>query len=283
MRGLEGKVAFITGAARGQGRSHALRLAQEGVRIVAADICQQIESVPYPLSSTADLDETIALVEKEGGQILARRADVRDRGSLAKVLDEAWDRFGRLDIVVANAGVAPLAASRTSTTDEVWDDVLAVNLTGVWNTVVAAIPKIIEGSTGGSLVLTSSTAGLKGLGSWSRERGIGSWTSAGGPAYSVSKHGVVGIMRSLAVDLAPHSIRVNTIHPTGVNTPMIVNDAMKEYLAAQATTANAMTNALPVDMIEASDVSDAVAWLVSDEARYVTGVALPVDAGYLVC
>ena len=265
---LEGKVAFITGAARGQGRSHAIRLAQEGADIIAVDICAQIGSVAYPMAAPDDLAETVKEVEALDRRIVASQADVRDLAALTAAVDAGVAELGRLDIVLANAGIAPMTLGEEP--HEAWQDVIDVNLTGVFNTVEIAIPSMIERGAGGAIVLTSSTAGINGVGGPSR----------GGLGYTASKHGVVGLMRSYANALAPHRIRVNSVHPTGVNTPMVVNDVMQQWLAADPSVADAMTNALPVDMVEPVDISNAILWLVSDDARYVTGVTLPVDAGF---
>jgi SDR family mycofactocin-dependent oxidoreductase len=264
---LEGKVAFITGAARGQGRSHAIRLAQEGADIIAVDLCQQIASVPYPMSTPADLAETAKQVEALDRRIFTAQADVRDAVALKTAFDAGTAELGPVDIVLANAGIAPLAVHEAS---NAWQDVIDVNLTGVYNTVETAIPSMIEGGRGGAIVLTSSTAGLSGI----------TGPTSGGLGYTAAKHGVVGLMRSYANNLAKYSIRVNTVHPTGVNTPMVVNDAMQEFLAQDPQLSNSMANALPVAMVEPVDISNAIAWLVSDDARYVTGVTLPVDAGF---
>ncbi len=264
---LEGKVAFITGAARGQGRSHAVRLAQEGADIIAVDICRQIDSVRYPMSTPEDLAQTVKEVEALDRRIVARQADVRDEAGLKAAFDAGVAELGPVDIVLANAGIAPMSRDEPH---EVWQDVIDVNLTGVFNTVETAIPSMIERGKGGAIVLTSSTAGTNGIGGPTRA-GLG---------YTAAKHGVVGLMRSYANNLAPHSIRVNSVHPTGVRTPMVVNDVMAEFLAADPTFSNATPNALPIDMIEPVDISNAILWLVSDDARYVTGVTLPVDAGF---
>ena len=266
---LEGKVAFITGAARGQGRSHAVRLAQEGADIIAVDICRQIDSVAYPLATPEDLAETVREVEALDRRIFARQADVRDEPQLKHVFERGVAELGPVDIVLANAGIAPMSRSEPHSA---WQDVIDVNLTGVFNTVEIAIPSMKERGAGGAIVLTSSTACLTGIGGPTR----------GGLGYTAAKHGVVGLMRSYANTLAPYSIRVNTVHPTGVNTPMIVNDAMAEFLAADPQMSNEVANALPVYLVEPIDISNAIAWLVSDEARYVTGVTLPVDAGFTV-
>jgi SDR family mycofactocin-dependent oxidoreductase len=261
---LDGKVAFITGAARGQGRSHAVRLAKEGADIIAVDICKQISTVPYPLASVEDLQETANEVEALDRRIVAQIADVRDVASLKGAVGEGVEELGPIDIVVANAGISTLGKQHEDPSAG-FRDVIDVNLVGVWNTVEAALPAMI-GRGGGSIVLTSSTAGLKG-------------TSAG-LGYTAAKHGVVGLMRRYAVELAPQGIRVNSVHPTGVNTAMVDNEAMRTFLASAPIEFGGMTNLLPVELIEAIDVSNAIAWLVSDEARYVTGVALPVDAGF---
>jgi SDR family mycofactocin-dependent oxidoreductase len=265
---LEGKVAFITGAARGQGRSHAIRLAQEGADIIAIDICQQIASVAYPMATPDDLAETAKQVEALDRRIYAAQADVRDAAALKQAFEAGTAELGPVDIVLANAGIAPMSLGEQQ--GDAWQDVVDVNLTGVFNTVETAIPSMIERGQGGAIVLTSSTAGITGIGGPTR----------GGLGYTAAKHGVVGLMRSYANILAPHRIRVNTVHPTGVNTPMVVNDVMAEFLAQDPQMSNSMANALPVDMVEPVDISNAIAWLVSDDARYVTGVTLPVDAGF---
>jgi SDR family mycofactocin-dependent oxidoreductase len=263
---LEGKVALISGAARGQGRSHAVRLAQEGADIIAFDVCRQLGTVPYPMATSEDLKETVRLIEDLDRRIVAREADVRELGAVQAVVDEGVGEFGRLDVVCANAGIAGFAENTWSMTEEQWDEMIAVNLTGVFKTVRAAAPKMIEAGNGGSIVITSSTAGIKGF--------------PGTAHYVSAKHGVVGLMRTLANELAQYSIRVNTVHPTGVNTPMIHNEFMDQVLSDPEVGVN-LQNALPVDMIEAVDISNAIVWLSSDEARYVTGVMLPVDAGFL--
>jgi SDR family mycofactocin-dependent oxidoreductase len=264
---LDGKVAFITGAARGQGRSHAIRLAQDGADIIAVDICRQIDSVPYPMATPDDLAETAKLVEALDRRIYTAQADVRDAAALKRAFEAGTAELGPVDIVLANAGIAPTTLHQT---DHTWQDVLDVNLTGVYNTLLVTTPSMKERGAGGAIVLTSSTAGLNGF--------LGE--TPGGLAYTAAKHGVVGLMRSYANALAQYSIRVNTVHPTGVNTPMLNNEAMQEFLAAAPETGSSMENALPVGMVEPEDISNAIAWLVSDDARYVTGVTLPVDAGF---
>lgn len=265
---FDGKVAFITGAARGQGRSHAVRLAEEGADVIAVDICQQMDSVPYPMASPDDLAETVRQVEALDRRIVARQADVRDRASLEAAFAAGLAELGHVDIVLANAGVLTMSDHPT---DQHWHDAIAVNLTGVYHAVEVAAPSMIERGQGGAIVLTSSTAGLTGIGG----------TTSGGLGYAASKHGVVGLMRSYANALAPHNIRVNSVHPAGANTPMVVNDAIGPLLRKDPQMSNPLPNALPVDLIEAADITNAVVWLVSDEGRYVTGVALPVDAGFV--
>ncbi|WP_441960790.1 mycofactocin-coupled SDR family oxidoreductase [Mycolicibacterium houstonense] len=264
---LAGKVAFITGAARGQGRAEAIRLASDGADIIAIDLCDQIGSVAYPLATADDLTATVKLVEETGARIVAHRADVRDEETLRAALQDGVDRLGRLDIVVANAGIAPMQSGADG-----WRDVIDVNLTGVHNTVEVAMPIMVDQGEGGSIVLISSAAGLIGVGGGDR----------GSLGYTAAKHGVVGLMRAYANHLAPHSIRVNSIHPTGVDTPMINNEFTRSWLKHVAEELKAPTdfgNALPVQVVQVEDVANAVAWLVSDQARYITGVTLPVDAG----
>ena len=265
MASLAGKVAFITGAARGQGRAEAVRLASDGANIIVVDICEQIASVPYPLATPDDLALTVKLVEDTGARIVAQQADVRDQEGLKNALQTGLDQLGRLDIVVANAGIAPMQSGADG-----WRDVIDVNLTGVHHTVEVAIPTLIEQGDGGSIVLTSSVAGLIGVGS----------DDAGAIGYVAAKHGIVGLVRLYANLLAQHSIRVNSVHPAGVDTPMINNEATRKWLGSIADkTPQEMGNALPVQVLQPEDIANAVAWLVSDEARYITGVTLPVDAG----
>jgi SDR family mycofactocin-dependent oxidoreductase len=268
---LDGQVAFITGGARGQGRSHAVRLATDGADIVVVDICHNIASNKYELATPADLDETVAQVEALDRRAVAAQVDVRDMTQLAAAVDDAVAQLGRLDIVVANAGIAPMSADDEGRLGEqAFRDVVDVNLGGVWNACRASIPHLIAGGRGGAMVLTSSTAGIKGF----------TGASGGGMGYTAAKHGVVGIMRALANDLAPHRIRVNTVHPTGVNTMMVVNPVMQAFINEDPSRGAHMVNALPVELLEPEDISNAVAFLVSDQARYITGVMLPVDAGF---
>jgi SDR family mycofactocin-dependent oxidoreductase len=269
---VAGKVALVTGAGRGQGRNHAIRLAQEGAAIIAVDYCKQIDSVPYPLSGPGDLSETERLITESGGQVVAVEADVRDLDGMAEAVATGVERFGRLDIVAANAGIFSSGAAHLLSADS-WRDMIDVNLTGVWHTARAAIPAMIEGGKGGSIVITSSIAGLKG--------------SPNASHYVAAKHGVVGLMRSLANELAQHMIRVNTIHPTQVDTDMLQNPAMYELFCPDIADPTVddfaprsqRLNALPVPWVTKDDTSNALLFLVSDDARYITGATLPVDAG----
>ena len=265
---LQGKVAFITGAARGQGRAHAVKLASEGADIIAVDLYDQIASVPYPMATADDMAATVKLVEDTGARIVAREADVRDRSALKTALKAGIAELGRLDIVIANAGIAPMAD------EHAWQDVIDVNLTGVYHTVDVAMRPMIKQGDGGAIVLTSSVAGLAGLGA----------PVAGSLGYTVAKHGVVGLMRAYANFLAAFNIRVNSIHPAAVKTPMIDNEATRAWLdglAQQNLGGPDMSNALPVQALEPEDIANAAFYLVSDAGRYVTGVTLPVDAGYV--
>jgi (+)-trans-carveol dehydrogenase len=272
---IEGKVAFISGAARGQGRSHAIRLAEEGADIIAVDICEPIQGVPYALATEDEFAQTVALVEKAGGRIVAVKADVRDTEQLASAVEKGVQHFGRLDIVCANAGITGSYAAAPTVTERVqlFEQVVNVNLSGVYRTIEVCKQHLIGGARGGVVIITSSLAGLRALG-------------AGG-GYTEAKHGLVGMMRSYAHELAPHLIRVNSIHPSNVNTPMIVNEFTRkafrpdlENPTDQDVGAALMwLNLMPVPFVEVEDISNAVLFLASDEARYITGVALPVDAG----
>jgi SDR family mycofactocin-dependent oxidoreductase len=271
---LDGRVAFITGVARGQGRAHAVRLAREGVGVIGVDICADYPHMNYPNASEANLAETVALVEKLDRRIVARKADVRDFSQLKAAFDEGYAEFGRLDIIIANAGIVRLGDEEDFLAE--WREVIDTNLTGVFHTVRAALPALKEGGRGGSIVITSSTAGLKATAS----------AFASAQAYSAAKRGLVGYMQTLALDLAPEMIRVNTIHPTGVISGMTQNEAMgrlmAEAAASQDNAISAMQNALPIPILEAEDIANAVAWLVSDEAKFITGIQLPLDAGFTV-
>lgn len=272
MGSIDGKVAFITGVARGQGRSHAIRLAREGANIIGIDICADIPANGYPMASREELDETIARVEQAGGKMLGTVADVRDFEQVKAAMDAGVEQFGRLDIVLANAGIAPLAFRQLTIEEELaqWRAVTGVNLDGAYHTAWAAIPHLLTGNRGGVIIFTSSTAGIKGFGG----------LQGGGLGYAASKHGIVGLMRTLANALAPLSIRVNTVHPTAVNTMMATNPDMTEFLEKNPDAGPHLQNPMPVGMLEPEDISAAIAYLVSDEAKYVTGVTFPVDAGF---
>lgn len=271
---VAGKVAFITGAARGQGRSHAVRLAEEGADVIAVDLCEPIASVvgKYPLATAEDLQETARAVERLDQRIVARQADVRDAESLGTALEEGLSELGRLDIVVANAGIASYGQA-WELDETTWQDMIDVNLTGVWHTAKVAVPHLLAGGHGGSVIFTSSIGGLKGI------MNVGHYVAA--------KHGLVGLMRTFANELAPHRIRVNTVHPTNVDTMMIQNPGTYGMFAPgdpeptldKALPGFTALNAIPVPWVEPVDVSNAVLFLASDEARYITGVTLPVDAG----
>ncbi|MDZ8276694.1 mycofactocin-coupled SDR family oxidoreductase [Microbacterium aquimaris] len=272
---LDGKVAFITGVARGQGRSHAVRLAQEGADIIGIDVLDDIPGAPYGPATEDDLAETVRQVEALDRRIVATKADVRDYDGLKSALDAGVAQLGRLDIVSANAGISTAMAPAQDLSEELWVDMVDVNLTGVWRTCKAAIPHL-KAAGGGSIILTSSDAGLFAF------PNIAHYVSA--------KHGVVGLMRTLALELAPDMIRVNSVHPTVVDTPMVNNDQTYRLFRPdvedpgvddfkEAATA---INALPIPWVDAVDISNAVLFLASDEARYITGVPLPVDAGAAV-
>ncbi|MDV7088940.1 mycofactocin-coupled SDR family oxidoreductase [Rhodococcus opacus] len=272
---VDGKVAFITGAARGQGRAHAIRLAEEGADIIAIDVCEDQPDVPYPGATEVDLEQTVKAVEALDRRIVATKADVRDFDALKAAVDNGVDQLGRLDIVVANAGIQSNPHRGEEISEEGWTDMIDVNLSGVWRTCKAAIPHIRAGGRGGSIVMTSSTGGLKAFGN------VGHYVAA--------KHGVVGLARTFAVELAPEWIRVNTVHPTAVPTDLLLNDAYFRLFRPDLENpgrddmippAQAL-NALPIPWVEPIDIANAVLWLASDEARYVTGIALPVDAGLL--
>lgn len=272
---VSGKVALVTGAARGQGRAHAIRLAEEGADILALDVCRDIDSIDYPLASADDLEETIERVKSIGRRAVSAQVDVRDFRGMREAVDHAIDQLGRLDIVVANAGIVSYGPWQ-EISEDAWRDVFDVNVTGVWNTARAAVPHIVAGNRGGSIVITSSTAGLKGY----------SYTAH----YSMSKHAVVGLMRSLAGELAPEMIRVNCVHPSTVDTEMIRNDATYRLFAPElenpswddVVDRSKAHHSLPVAVLEPVDISNAVLFLASDQSRYITGVSLPVDAGRLL-
>ena len=269
---VAGKVAFITGAARGQGREHAIRLAEEGADIIAVDVCGDIDGAPYPLATEADLDETAALVEKLDRRIVTAQADVRDVEGLGAALQRGIDQLGRPDIVIANAGISGSPAPAALIEEAAWQTMLDINITGVWHTIKVAVPHMSDGR-GGSIILVSSMLGLRGGGYMAH--------------YASAKHAVVGLMNSLANELAPQWIRVNSIHPGNILTPMIDNEQFHRTLRpdlAEPTMADAAElighfHMLPVPYFEARAVSNAVLFLASDEAKYITGAALPIDAG----
>jgi SDR family mycofactocin-dependent oxidoreductase len=276
-----GKVVVITGAARGQGRSHAVRLAREGADVVALDICHDIDTVAYDLATPADLAETARLVGEHGRRCVTTEVDVRDRTAVAEAVASGARELGGVDVVLANAGIGIMrdAVERSADPAAAFRDQLDVNLTGVWNTVHAAASLMIEQRRGGAVVLTSSAFGLSGKG------GDG---TGGSDGYVAAKHGVVGLMRTFATWLAPHGIRVNCVNPSGVATRMVLNPAVERLFGGSAEPApdpkptEDVANLLDVTLVEPEDVTAAVAFLASDEARYITGVALPVDAGMLV-
>jgi SDR family mycofactocin-dependent oxidoreductase len=271
---LDGKVAFITGAARGQGRSHAVRMAEEGADIIAVDICEEIESVPYELGTMAELEETAALVEQLDRRIVIRKADVRSVEQLDAAVQAGVAELGRLDIVSANAGIWS-AGLFTELSEQTYRDMIDVQMHGCYYTCRATVPHLIEQGEGGSIIITSSTAGLKGFPNQAH--------------YNMAKHAVVGLMRTLANELAPHFIRVNSVHPSSTFTKMIDNPAIWAAFApgvenpTEADFGHKFTemNLLPVPWAQPVDISHAVVYLASDEARYVTGVTLPVDSGFM--
>jgi SDR family mycofactocin-dependent oxidoreductase len=273
---VEGKVAFISGAARGQGRSHAVRLAQEGADIIAIDICGPIDNLAYPHSTPADLAETADLVKAHNRRIVTAQVDVRDYDGLKAALDSGVEQLGRLDIIVANAGIGTFGNKLHKIGEKIWQDMIDVNLSGVWHTVKAGVPHIIAGERGGSIVLTGSVGSHKAM----------AYTGH----YIAAKHGVVGLMRAFAVELGQHRIRVNSVHPSQVNTPMTMNEATFRLFRPDLENPgpedfapfSQMTHTLPVPWVEAADISNAVLFFASDDSRYVTGVSLPVDAGALL-
>jgi SDR family mycofactocin-dependent oxidoreductase len=265
-------VAFISGGARGQGRSHAVRLAQEGADIVTFDICEQFETVAYTGATEDDLAETVKQVESLDRRIVARKADVRDPEAVCAVFAEGITELGRVDIVVANAGIGAIVGAPARPL-QAWYDCIDVMLSGVLHTVEAAVPTLISQGEGGSIVITSSTGGLKAPVRTLETKNNGML------GYIAAKHGVVGLMRAYANSLGPYGIRSNTIHPTGVNTPMVVNAEFGAYAEQNPSMVDAMHNTLPIPMIEPVDVSNAIVYLVSETGRYVNGVQLPVDAG----
>ncbi|MGO9100739.1 MAG: mycofactocin-coupled SDR family oxidoreductase [Mycobacterium sp.] len=272
---LDGKVALITGAARGQGRSHAVLFAEEGADIIAVDLCGQVDTVEYPMATPEDLDETTTLVEKEGRRIVSKQADVRDFEAMQRVVADGVAELGRLDFVLANAGIMPIIGD-TAQQLAAWHDAIDIMLTGVFNTVEAALPTLLEQDQGGAIVITSSSGGLK----------VGgvrlSTLTRGSLGYAAAKHGVVGLMRAWANALGEKNIRVNTVHPTGVNSPMVVNEQFAQYTAKHPEFGETMQNLLPTPLVEPEDISRAMLYLCSEDGRYVTGITLSVDAGLVV-
>ena len=270
---FEGKVAFITGMARGQGRAHAVRLASEGADIIGVDICEQMSHVEYPMSSVGDLKETVRLVEEHGGRILAEKADVRDRSGMEQVLEAGLSQFGRLDYVLANAGVMPIHGGLAKT-PQAWQDCLDVLLTGVMNTVELTYPRLVSQKQGGSIVITGSMAGTKPMMRTLEGHSLGLL------GYSAAKAALVSLAQNYASILAVHGIRVNVVHPTGVNTDMIHNEMIDTYHAtAHPEDRLVLVNAIPVRAVEVDDITSLVLWLCSDEARFFTGNAVRLDAG----
>jgi (+)-trans-carveol dehydrogenase len=271
---VEGKVAFITGAARGQGRAHAVRLASEGADIIAVDICKKIDTVDLIEASTPeDLAETADLVKGQNRRIYTAEVDVRDYDALKAAVDAGVEQLGRLDIIVANAGIGNGGQTLDKTSEADWTAMIDVNLGGVWKTVKAGVPHILEGGRGGSIILTSSVGGLK------------AYPHTG--HYVAAKHGVVGLMRTFAVELGAQNIRVNSVHPTNVNTPLFMNEPTMRLFRPDLENpgpddmkvVGQMMHTLPIGWVEPEDIANAVLFLASDEARYVTGVTLPVDGG----
>jgi SDR family mycofactocin-dependent oxidoreductase len=271
---FDGKVAFVTGGARGQGRSHAVRLAQEGADVALFDLCEQIGSVQYAMSGPADLEETVALVEKEGRRALSVRGDVRDPEAVTGAVQRTVTELGRVDLVVANAGIMPTTGPG-STGLAAWHDTIDVMLTGVFHTVRATTRAMLDAGHGGSVVITGSTSSFRGV---AYDVDL---LNPGQIGYGAAKHGVIAIMKNFARALGQYDIRVNMVAPAGVRTPMVVNDAFSDLRSSSPP--GWMANAMNTDLAEPADISDAVAWLLSGEARYVTGTAIPVDSGQLLC
>lgn len=272
---FEGKVAFITGAARGQGRAHAVRFAEEGADIIAVDLCEQIDSIAYPLATPEDLDETVNLVEKTGRRIVAERGDVRDFDRLCDIVAHGVAEFGRVDYVLANAGILPAAGDHRGEV-AAFVDAVDVMLKGVHFTIEAALPAMLEHGDGGAIVITSSAAGLKSISPAVETM------SHGAAGYNAAKHGVVGLMRYYATSLAERNIRVNSVHPGGVATPMIINDVVARYVTENPRFGESQQPILPDGLVRPEAVSDAMVYLCGASGRYLTGVALPIDAGLVV-
>jgi (+)-trans-carveol dehydrogenase len=271
---VEGKVAFVTGAALGQGRSHAVRLAQEGADIIAIDVCKPIvENTTIPPATPEDLAETAELVKGHNRRIFTAEVDVRDYDAMKAAVDAGVEQFGRLDIIVANAGIGNGGDTLDQCSEHDWQEMIDINLSGVWKSVKAGVPHLISGGNGGSIILTSSVGGLK------------AYPHCGN--YVAAKHGVVGIMRSFAVELGQHMIRVNSVHPTHVSTGMIMNEGTWKMFRPDLENPGPddmapicqMFHTLPIPWVDPIDISNAVLFFASDDARYITGVTLPIDAG----
>ena len=266
---LQGRVAFVTGAARAQGRSHAVRLAREGADIIALDICAPAsDTLTYAPATREDLGETVRLVEAEGSKVLAREGDIRDDVALRQLVADGVEQFGRLDILVANAGV--LGWGRVwELTDEQWDTVIGVNLTGTWRTLRAAIPAMIEAGNGGSIVVVSSSAGLK--------------ATPGNGHYSASKHGLTALTNTLAIELGEYGIRVNSIHPYSVDTPMVEPEVMAQIFARHPGFLHSFPPMplQPKGFMSPDEVADVVVWLAGDGAGTLSGTQIHVDKGAL--
>jgi SDR family mycofactocin-dependent oxidoreductase len=267
-----GKVAFITGAARGQGRSHAVRFAEEGADIIAVDLCDQIESVAYPMATPEDLDETVNLVEKTGRRIVAEQADVRALHRLQEVVAAGVREFGRVDFVLANAGIGPIIGDQSHHL-AAYLDAVDVMLNGVYFTIEAALPAVLRHGDGGAIVITSSAAGFKSVNTSFETM------NHGAAGYTAAKHGVIGLMRYYAMSLAEKNIRVNSVHPGGVATPMAQNEPVQRHSAEHPSFASLQQALLPVDLMEPGAISDAMVYLCAESGRYITGITLPVDAG----
>ncbi|WP_319453942.1 MULTISPECIES: mycofactocin-coupled SDR family oxidoreductase [unclassified Mycobacterium] len=273
---VEGKVAFITGAARGQGRSHAVRLAQEGADIIAVDVCHGFDGSPAPAATPEDLAETADMVKNLDRRIVTEIVDVRDYAALKAAVDNGVEQLGRLDVIVANAGIGSKGVKLHKMSEPTWQETIDVNLGGVWKTVKAGVPHLLAGGRGGSVIITSSVGGIK------------AYPQVG--HYVTAKHGVVGLMRTFAVELGQHSIRVNTVHPTHVSSPLLMNEPTYRLFRPDLENPGPDDLApicqsfhfLPIPWVEPVDISNAVLFLASDEARYITGVTLPVDAGSLL-
>ncbi|MCG7593997.1 mycofactocin-coupled SDR family oxidoreductase [Mycobacterium sp. PSTR-4-N] len=266
------RVVFVTGAARGQGREHAVRFAEAGADVIAVDVCEQLDSVAYPMATPEDLAETVALVEKTGRRIVAERCDVRDRDRLESVVARGVDELGRCDFVLANAGIMP-ATGAQGRDITAYIDAVDIMLNGVYFTVDAALPALLANSDGGAIVITSSAAGLKSV-----STDLATMTH-GAAGYTAAKHGVVGLMRHFATSLAARNIRVNSVHPGGVATPMVLNEAMAGFITENPSFGESQMPLMTLPMMESASVTDAIMFLCGPSGRYITGVALPIDAG----